>query len=295
MIIMTVIIVAVAGFITWDNSRIYRDASNVQLEMQKIKPQTEDGFKYSFEQLRAINPDVNSWITMDGTNIDYPVVRGKDNWYYLNRDVFRKYSLAGSIYMDTRNKPDYSDIYTIIYGHHMKNHLMFSDLDLYKDENFFRTNTTGTLLLPDGEKKLQTVAVLETTEKEKAIFSPNKYTNDLSNLCNFLRKNAIHISEDTLAMIEANPNSYQAIALVTCTNGITGNRTVLIVTTTYDYKHLPDDSPEIDNPSQPNCDDENPQTGDKRRILWWIILSAGCMVAMFVITAFYALSNRRKG
>lgn len=66
-----------------------------------------------------IAEDMVAWLTIDGTNIDYPVMQGKDNTYYLNTDPFGAYSLSGSIFLDSRCSRDFSDSYSIIYGHHM--------------------------------------------------------------------------------------------------------------------------------------------------------------------------------
>lgn len=46
----------------------------------------------------AINKDVAGWITIDDTHIDYPVVQGKDDMEYINKDVYGEFSLSGSIF-----------------------------------------------------------------------------------------------------------------------------------------------------------------------------------------------------
>ena len=66
-----------------------------------------------------LNKDVVGWITIFDTHISYPVVQGKDNQEYLNKDVFGKFSFSGSIFLDYRNACDFTDSYSIIYGHHM--------------------------------------------------------------------------------------------------------------------------------------------------------------------------------
>jgi len=83
------------------------------------------------------NKDIIGWIYCPETNINYPVLHAADNNYYLRRMANKKYNIAGSIFMDYRNKGDFSDINTIIYGHNMKNGTMFSDLMNYKNDNYF--------------------------------------------------------------------------------------------------------------------------------------------------------------
>lgn len=51
-----------------------------------------------FAELRALNPDVCGWLTLDGTRIDFPVVQGADNMVYVNTDVYGDFSLSGAIF-----------------------------------------------------------------------------------------------------------------------------------------------------------------------------------------------------
>ena len=75
------------------------------------------------------------WIKVYNTNIDYPVVQGKDNAYYLNHDFNKNYLSSGSIFMDYRNDFE-NDKSIVIYGHHMKNKTMFGELTKFKQELF---------------------------------------------------------------------------------------------------------------------------------------------------------------
>lgn len=92
-----------------------------------------------FQSLKEYNPDIIGWIYCPDTTINYPVLKAENNDYYLRRMADRKYNIAGSIFMDFRNKGDFSDINTIIYGHNMKNSTMFSDITNYDadDQAYF--------------------------------------------------------------------------------------------------------------------------------------------------------------
>ena len=78
------------------------------------------------------------WIVVDDTNIDYPVMQGYDNSQYLNLDPYGEYSLSGSIFLDSRNSSDFTDPYSIIYGHHMEYGKMFGAIDDYLDDQYER-------------------------------------------------------------------------------------------------------------------------------------------------------------
>ncbi len=111
-----------------------------------------------FESLQAINPDVVAWISIEGTNIDYPVVQGTDNNYYLNRLFDGRENGAGSIFMDYRNTPDIMGKNTVLYGHNLKNSTMFSQITNYKEQSFYDQHPTALLITPERNYKIQFVA-----------------------------------------------------------------------------------------------------------------------------------------
>jgi sortase B len=115
----------------------------------------EESSEEKFERLSKINKDIKAWIKINNTNIDYPVVQSKDNVYYLERDVNKKYSYTGSIFMDFRcSITDKKCKNIIIYGHNMKNDIMFHELPKFKKSNFFyNANNTIILNMPGGSYK----------------------------------------------------------------------------------------------------------------------------------------------
>ncbi len=93
-----------------------------------------------FDELESINPDVVGWIRFDHpeeTGVDYPILHGKTNNTYLRSDIHGDYLLAGSIFLEAENAPDFSDYYNIIYGHNMKDGNMFGTLKRYKQEELY--------------------------------------------------------------------------------------------------------------------------------------------------------------
>lgn len=108
-----------------------------------------------FEALQAINPDVVAWIFIEGTNINYPVVQGTDNSYYLDHLVDGSYNGAGTIFMDYRNESDLSDKHSVFYGHHMQNGTMFNQITKYKDQAFYDEHPVCLVMTPDGNYKLE--------------------------------------------------------------------------------------------------------------------------------------------
>ena len=89
---------------------------------------------YNLENIAKINSDIIGWINIDGTNIDYPIMQNGD--YYLHKDIYKNYSSHGTPYLAPFCNLKKSDN-LIIYGHHMKDNTMFSQLEKYKNYNFY--------------------------------------------------------------------------------------------------------------------------------------------------------------
>lgn len=104
-----------------------------------------------FAGLREKNPDVVAWIQIPALEgLDYPVVMGEDNAYYVNRNWQKEESEEGAIFLDFRNQPDFSQPHNILYGHCMKDGTMFQPLGQWEKESFLRGNDRTVLLyLPD--------------------------------------------------------------------------------------------------------------------------------------------------
>jgi sortase B len=124
-----------------------------------------------FEALRGINPDIIGWITVGGTRIDYPVVRGRDNDYYLVNDIYGERSRAGAIFMDYRSMAD-SPV-RVIYGHHMKDGSMFGDLFKFLQPHFMEKHPYIILYGADGGYEVFRIAEVrywdETDTGERAL------------------------------------------------------------------------------------------------------------------------------
>ncbi|WP_353625743.1 class B sortase [Bacillus sp. JCM 19041] len=136
------------GYDYWKNQRVLEEAQELYWSREsKDSGKAHAGSneeageneeqRASFDQLHEVNTDIVGWLAIGGTVIDYPVLQGEDNDYYLNRNFKREQTRAGSIFMDYRNDPMSLGRHTILYGHRMKDGSMFSDLTSFTDESFF--------------------------------------------------------------------------------------------------------------------------------------------------------------
>lgn len=113
-------------------------------------PSAEPEFTVDFDYLKSINPDIVGWIVMEGTQVNYPIVQGNNNSYYLNHSYDKKWSSFGSIFMDYSSSSDFSDKNTFIYGHHTRNGSMFGEIKKYMNINFYNEHPSFYLYTPTG-------------------------------------------------------------------------------------------------------------------------------------------------
>lgn len=218
-----------AGYALWDNNMVYAAVDDIQIELKKLKPAetVEDGLP-SFEELLAINSDITGWVTIDNTNMDYPVVQGEHNLSYINRDIYGEFALAGSIFLDSRNDRNFGDGYSLLYGHSMDRGRMFGDVNLYKEEDFFRKNQTGSLLTLEGSYDLKIFASLIVPANEEEIFNPGFWKDDMDVLVKYAEESALYLNQDTLAEVKAMGDDVKILALTTCSYEFTDARTAIL-------------------------------------------------------------------
>lgn len=120
-----------------------------------------------FAELKKINSDVVGWIKIDDTQVNYPIVKGKNNSYYLNHSYDKKWSGYGSIFMDFESSSDFSDLNTFIYGHNTKNGSMFGELYKYMKQNFYDEHPTFNLYSPTNSYIVEVIsAYVDDTESD---------------------------------------------------------------------------------------------------------------------------------
>ena len=103
-------------------------------------------FTVDFEKLQGINPQVVGWIYCEGTKINYPVVQGDDNEYYLHYSYEKLEDNCGAIFADAQTAPDFADSNTVLYGHNMNDGSMFAGLELWREQSYYEEHPVMWLL-----------------------------------------------------------------------------------------------------------------------------------------------------
>jgi len=176
-----------------------------------------------FDSTRETLPDIVAWLQSYGTVINYPVVRGSDNDFYLSHLPDQSRNKMGSIFVDYRNQADFSDQNILLYGHNMASGDLFGSLKQYSDQNYFEQHSSMFLFTPTADFELLLFAgyVLDSAQevppmgfKDQADFE--RYAADISRRSVFKSNVEIDFGD-------------QLIFLCTCTPGGSKDERLIIV------------------------------------------------------------------
>ncbi len=215
-----------AGYVRW-YSKLEAKGGKLEKEIINLKPVGADDSSDRFAALKEINEDVVGWISIDDTVIDYPVVKGKNNTEYTNKDIYGEFTIGGSIYLDSRDKSDFSYSYNVIYGKNYSNGKMLGDLDKYLDEEYLKAHRTGTLYTEGKEYKLKVVASLRMNSENKEFLKAYDVTEadmerkilDLKDVAICMIDKGIKQSDKVLCITNYIPNeSGESVAVICVLN-----------------------------------------------------------------------------
>lgn len=193
-----------------NNNTVLKNTYNAKFEQTKVK----------LNYMKTKNKDFYGWITVPNTNIDYPMVQGEDDDFYLKHAFNGEYLPAGSIFVSYRNNDSIMKNHnTVIYGHNMTNGLMFNNVTKYLDEKFFNENANIEIATLEGIYTYEVFAIYQTDmyySYIKTDFTSHKqfveFANEMKSNSLFERKGIEFTETDRI------------ITLSTCTNGYYTNR-----------------------------------------------------------------------
>ncbi|TBX12246.1 class B sortase [Clostridium perfringens] len=206
-------------YAVWDSKQIYHHADASLYEI--YRPASED--KLSFEALQKINPEVFGWLIVKGTHVNYPLVQSSNNSKYINTDAKGEFSLSGSLFLDSRNKKNFSDMNNIIYGHNMEKRAMFGELKDFGDKEFFEKHKYGELYYEDKWHKIEFFAFLNADAYDPILYNTVMHgSNDCKRYLDYVRGKAKQFR------ILPFQEEEHFVALSTCTSTSTNGRHILI-------------------------------------------------------------------
>lgn len=211
-----IILILLCVYTLGDHRAIIRTAESKEYALYK-----PDGFG-SFDELCKLNEDVIGWIDVYGTNIDYPVVQGKEHRFYLNHDARKKYSLSGSIFLDYRNN-GFKDFNSILYGHNMSPAAMFGAIKSFKQKDFFEEHRYGDIFYENKHHGIEFFAMLGADGYDFDLYSPGLvYELEKQNYIDRIMEQALFTRDIGVG------TSDRIILLSTCSNVGTNERDILI-------------------------------------------------------------------
>ncbi len=227
---------------------VFLSVQNTQLngDIQRIAHKTEEkageapkkgeGSKINWEDLKKINKEIEGWIQLKDTQIDYPVLWHKgdnpDDQYYLNHNYRGEYDSYGCIFLDYRCTKGMDSKNIVLHGHHMNDGSMFGDLMEYggteANMDFYKKHPTLTFDTPQGEGVYKVISFFKTSTLSSHGEFFNYMIGNFQNEKDFMNY-VYNVRVRSLINCPVDVNeSDELITLSTCSYEYTNFRTVLV-------------------------------------------------------------------
>lgn len=154
------------------------------------------------------NDDIIGELSINNTDLKVPIVKGKDNDYYLKRLLNKQVNSLGSVFMDYRNNT--SDRKIIIYGHNSHNvYTEFHILEKYLNSSYYSNHSIITFKDINYTYTYQIFSVYKTNKNYKHV-NLNFTSEEYSEHVKWLKNNSLY---DTHVPVD---DDSQIIVLQTC-------------------------------------------------------------------------------
>nr|WP_130789476.1 SpaA isopeptide-forming pilin-related protein [Lachnoclostridium pacaense] len=180
-------------------------------QMQSSSPVTYPSPSINEQELILQNPGYKFWLSIPGTEIDYPVVQHEDNQYYLTHDFMMKEQINGSIFADCSSIPLAADN-TVLYGHNMKDGSMFAGLKKYRETAFYREHPVIRIFYQGKWKECPIFSCQIRSENDAGAYKTNLLMEEWDGYLKEMKESSIY---DTGIIPEGNE---KLVTLSTCIN-----------------------------------------------------------------------------
>lgn len=225
-IIILLVIISISGFQLYKSLAKYYKARTQYNNTAQIAGSTKTSGIYTgeldWDSLIAQNSDIRAWVYLDGTIINYPIVRGSDNSFYLTHMFNKAYSGAGTFFMDANAPDNFETFNTVVYGHHMRDGSMLALIEKYYSQEFYEEHKQLELITPNAKYHLKVIGfelVYSTSDAYNYNFSNDK---EKQALLDFTAKNNIINTSDQATVKD------KLVTFSTCAYEANGDRYVLV-------------------------------------------------------------------
>ena len=193
-IIICIFTIFVSGFhiLKWmkENKKSKENKNKIQ---ESVTVEGDD-LLVNFEKLKEENSDTVAWLKVEGTDIEYPVVKAQDNDYYLAHSFDGSYNSAGWIFADYKNTFDGTDKNIVIYGHNRRDGSMFGTLKKILDKDWYNNenNKYVTLVTEKGNFKYEVFSVYEIEKEDYYIKNRFNSGDEFEEFVKTVKERSIH-------------------------------------------------------------------------------------------------------
>ncbi len=211
------------------NQELQENIPNIESDISEEIDVNQEVFNKVID-LQKENTDVKGWIKINDTNINYPLLQGTDNDYYLNRNYQKEYSSYGSIFIDKDSNLNDVNSNVIIYGHSMKDQEMFQNLLNYANKEYYDSHKIIEIYINNEARKYEIVTVFKSRvfyQDEQNVFR-YYYCHDLSSEEKY---NDYVNNSKNLELYETGVDAHfgeQLITLITCEYSQDNGRMVVV-------------------------------------------------------------------
>ena len=125
------------------------------------------------KKLQEENSDIVGWLEIEGTSINYPVLQGTDNEYYMTHNYKKQKSRNGSIFLTKDYDWTIPSSNLLIYGHNLDNGTMFQELLKYVNEEFYKKHPIIRFTTNNEDAEYEIISVFKSRvyyKSEKNVF-----------------------------------------------------------------------------------------------------------------------------
>ena len=140
---------------------------------ETVSGQTGPEILAEYRELYSINPALVGWIKIEGTNIDYPVLRSSDTEFYLNHDFYGNEDKNGNPFVKDFADVDSPGDNFVVYAHNMKNGTMFGNLDNFENDSFAKEHSIIEFDTLYSKRRYQVISVFRSE-----VYSEDEDNND---------------------------------------------------------------------------------------------------------------------
>ncbi len=182
LILICILIYSSSKIFVW-----YKDNKNTKEIEEKINEsvtvekneQNQEEYNVDFTKLKAQNNETVAWLKVNNTNIEYPVVKAKDNDFYLTRSFDKSNNSVGWIFADYKNKFDGTDKNIVVYGHNRRDGSMFGTLkNILQPDWYNNEDNLNVMFNVENENCIYRVFSVYQIEKEDYYITTNFNNND---------------------------------------------------------------------------------------------------------------------